>query len=573
MFQSNMYLHEVDNSMVYKQKFVPTNRYLTKIFLFINKIHQQTTGMTNIEIIDSEQNRIFSFVIDNSRFLQTNKNTLIQLPLEVSLSLNLNEQYTFKVWSNTPKGRGLHIQIDDNGKMPLSFTYEDLSEAVETTRNKEKECISVIIPTLFKVDRNFFKQMIAECLTSEYVGEIIIIDNTKTNEGKMERFLLSNKIRLINHSENLYVNRAWNYGVALAKYPYVAVLNDDVICKNYMFGMIANKMKDTKVGIITCNTLGGDRPEIKDNKIQSANDYILKLETMEKIKPKFECAAKDIHKGWFYVMRKTDWTYIPHQLKIWCGDNLIYNIARRRKKKILKMTSHFIYHYHKGSVTSSQLNNRKEFDEEVKYWEKIDKTFPPKKPTLSLLICTLDERAMFLRKLLEMLKPQCTGDVEIIVDCDNRQKTIGKKRNDLMKKAKGEYIAYIDDDDVISDDYVAEILYAINKSNPDAVGFKSKISFDGLRESTTIMSHEHGWTDEQDPAHTDRRIYYRPIQHLNPVKRKLALKVQFPDIGFEEDKRYAVGLKEIIKTEEFIDKFLYYYLFVTIKKRDHYGKK
>ena len=41
---------------------------------------------------------------------------------------------------------------------------------------------------------------------------------------------------------------------------------------------------------------------------------------------------------------------------------------------------------------------------------------------------------------------------------DNKKRTIGKKRDEMLKLAQGKYVTFVDDDDRISDDYVDEIM-------------------------------------------------------------------------------------------------------------------
>ena len=95
---------------------------------------------------------------------------------------------------------------------------------------------------------------------------------------------------------------------------------------------------------------------------------------------------------------------------------------------------------------------------------------------LSILICSLREREKSLNKLLEVIEPQRTSEVEIILDTDNGEVTTGFKRNRLLNAAFGEYISFIDDDDLVSNDYIVKILKAIETS-PDCCGMEGLITF------------------------------------------------------------------------------------------------
>ena len=98
---------------------------------------------------------------------------------------------------------------------------------------------------------------------------------------------------------------------------------------------------------------------------------------------------------------------------------------------------------------------------------------------LSILTPTIPSRKEQLSKLTEKIAKQI-GDlpVEHLVFSDNRTRTIGAKRQALLDIARGEYIAFVDDDDDIKPDYVAEILSAIQQG-PDVITFEQDSYYNG----------------------------------------------------------------------------------------------
>lgn len=95
----------------------------------------------------------------------------------------------------------------------------------------------------------------------------------------------------------------------------------------------------------------------------------------------------------------------------------------------------------------------------------------------------------YTRDLLVMLKSQLTPEIEILIIDDGcnekeldrfKKKNIriyhlkknsggaSKPRNNGIEKAKGEYITFIDSDDMIADDYIAKIMKAIEQK-PDII--------------------------------------------------------------------------------------------------------
>jgi glycosyltransferase involved in cell wall biosynthesis len=175
---------------------------------------------------------------------------------------------------------------------------------------------------------------------------------------------------------------------------------------------------------------------------------------------------------------------------------------------------------------------------------------------LSILICSLTERAHQLPGLLETLDEQIMfpEDVEVLVELDNRERTTGAKRNTLLDKAKGDYVCFVDDDDMVCDRYVDWILTAI-ESKPDVVGMIGQLRHAGDTIGTFI--HSIRYTDwVNDEAH---RLYTRCPNHLNPVRRDLACAARFPDVTRFEDRAYSEALRGKLLKEVMIELPIYFY--------------
>lgn len=173
-------------------------------------------------------------------------------------------------------------------------------------------------------------------------------------------------------------------------------------------------------------------------------------------------------------------------------------------------------------------------------------------PTLSILICHLKSRKEMLDRLLLRLSMQTVGrSVEIKVDGDDGEKTIGRKRNDLLFSAKGEYVAFIDDDDDVSDDYVSSILAAI-ETKPDCVGIEGIYEDGHIKAPFKHSIQFQGW-------YTGTDAFYRTPNHLNPVKTSIAQQVGFPSKNFGEDHLYSDAIRRGLKTEVYINHPIYFY--------------
>lgn len=192
---------------------------------------------------------------------------------------------------------------------------------------------------------------------------------------------------------------------------------------------------------------------------------------------------------------------------------------------------------------------------------------------LSILICSLESRKETRTALLEglrkqieehyieatdhpnyLLKKYIGKSAEVIVCTDNKQMSVGAKRNLLLKEASGEYIAFIDDDDVVSFDYVSRLLEKI-QLKPDCIVFNVARYANGKPDRMVSYGIEH----KRD--HNTPQMYYRIPNHLMCVKKSIALQVRFKEISFGEDAIYAIGILPLIKTQERIEKSLYAYYF------------
>lgn len=180
-------------------------------------------------------------------------------------------------------------------------------------------------------------------------------------------------------------------------------------------------------------------------------------------------------------------------------------------------------------------------------------------PLLSILLPTIVTRATEFARLEAHLKAQAEGKpVEILSACDNKEISIGKKRQQLLERATGDYVVYIDDDDWVSDTYVDDILAALTSipsPGPDCVGFLIRCTQNGKNPVMAKASIKYkAWGENEDGfAHT------RSPYQKTPVRRGIALKVGFPDLRYAEDKVYSAGLVRNVATEVFIDKVLYHY--------------
>jgi glycosyltransferase involved in cell wall biosynthesis len=157
--------------------------------------------------------------------------------------------------------------------------------------------------------------------------------------------------------------------------------------------------------------------------------------------------------------------------------------------------------------------------------------------------------------------------VEILTAIDSGEWTTGRKRNWLLSQAVGDYVVFVDDDDEIPAYYVEELLKA-HGSGADCFGINGIITTNGADEKQWFISKDYEYKAEQRDG---REVYLRYPNHITPIKRKIALLAEFPDVSHGEDYEWATKIRKTgkIKTECTIERPMYHYKFVTHKPLLH----
>ena len=184
----------------------------------------------------------------------------------------------------------------------------------------------------------------------------------------------------------------------------------------------------------------------------------------------------------------------------------------------------------------------------------------------SVLILSIPSRFEQVKYLFDKLQKQCitNGEVEILCLVDNKSKHIADKRNDLLKAANGKYLAFLDDDDDISDDYISSILEAI-PFDSDIITFDQRCTINGeeLKVSFGMNNPVQHLSRNQ---HGKLNNILRPPFHMCAWKSDIAKTELFERIYSSdgqscEDHHWTNRLYPKIKTEYKINKMLHHYIY------------
>jgi len=149
------------------------------------------------------------------------------------------------------------------------------------------------------------------------------------------------------------------------------------------------------------------------------------------------------------------------------------------------------------------------------------------------------------------------GQVEILFDSSKKflkgGLSVGAKRDALKCRATGDYLVFVDDDDIVAPNYLESVL-RLSESNPDIITFRS------LYKSSTYwgivdMNLNHSENEQMN----DTTIVKRQPFHVCPIRTSIAQQHSFPDINNAEDWGWMVKVLSDCKTQSHSDQILHQY--------------
>lgn len=185
---------------------------------------------------------------------------------------------------------------------------------------------------------------------------------------------------------------------------------------------------------------------------------------------------------------------------------------------------------------------------------------------LSILIPVLSPRDdNSYRELRSIIERQgYDGKYQIIPYQDNGENPIGYKRNILLERATGDYVCFIDADDMVSKDFLSRVFRAI-ETNPDCCSLMGVITWDGT--NPELFEHSIKYKEWKTNGPQSGVKYERPPNHLNVIRASIAKQFKFPEIYHGEDQDWCMQIQRsgLLKTEAEISGVIYEYKYKTRK--------
>ena len=184
-------------------------------------------------------------------------------------------------------------------------------------------------------------------------------------------------------------------------------------------------------------------------------------------------------------------------------------------------------------------------------------------PLLSILTPAIPERLNKLQRLAALLDPQLRNfphSVEWISFIDPRgHRTIGQKRDDLVQLARGQFVAFVDDDDFVSSHYVPTLVAALSgivagHEPVDVVTFRQEAIWCGQR--TEVRFNLRAGNERFNPG----GITQRAAWHVCAWRSDLAKRFHFEQSNYGEDWAWARHLNLDARQELHIPEILHTYI-------------
>jgi hypothetical protein len=166
----------------------------------------------------------------------------------------------------------------------------------------------------------------------------------------------------------------------------------------------------------------------------------------------------------------------------------------------------------------------------------------------------------FYPDLIDKLLNQATDEVEVIGLLDNKRRSVGEKRSELLRMAQAPYLTFIDDDDDIAPDYISSILPVLDQ-NPDVVVFDCITTVNNRERTYSQYSKQYDYVQWPDPSGEYTYQWRGLPAHTMVWKSEIAKKHVYDDKNYGEDVSWVKRAVKDIVTEVRIDKILYYYNF------------
>ena len=213
--------------------------------------------------------------------------------------------------------------------------------------------IDVVIPTMWK-EPNFVEYLKKYCVCKS-VKKLYIIDNSRSDRP-VDPIFNDEKIEIIDHGKNIYVNPAWNEGYYRSTSEVICLLNDDIDVDVSLFEDISN-LDFTDIDLIGVHLKGSvDNFHIVEHPDKEEKIFRLAVNKSQPI------GGQSYAFGVCMFIKRSSYKPIPSLYQVWFGDDYLIqnceNIYCLRTSKIKGEISKTIV----SAIKTSDIQKRIDLD-------------------------------------------------------------------------------------------------------------------------------------------------------------------------------------------------------------------
>jgi len=184
----------------------------------------------------------------------------------------------------------------------------------------------------------------------------------------------------------------------------------------------------------------------------------------------------------------------------------------------------------------------------------------PDEVLFTVMILSIPSRLDKLTDLYSRLEKQVGDrtDVEILCLVDNKSMTIGEKRNVVLEAARGKFVACLDDDDTISDDYIEKICDNLS-DEVDVLCFEQHCMING-EEVMVSFDMRHEGNDPLTRGPDGKLVTMRRLPwHMCVWKSEIAKQTPFRTLSYGEDWDWCSRMIPLVRKQVKLQDTLHYY--------------
>lgn len=212
---------------------------------------------------------------------------------------------------------------------------------------------SIVVPTMWKFEP--FLNFLSDLVKLELVNEVIIINNNLEVTPLQHPALSHAKVKLHNFDKNIFVNPAFNFGVAVAENEHIVLMNDDIIFDFKALYRAAELVQPNRMLALSPN------PELDKNVSGTA------------VPVKYEEGIDSFHFGACMFVNRSEWVSIPAGLDLYYGDNWIWETTLARGGEIFLIKD--VFFSSPTSVTCGEMYTPLWLGREGHMYERLLKQF------------------------------------------------------------------------------------------------------------------------------------------------------------------------------------------------------